>query len=146
MRNDQAIFEDGDSEWGGEAWGLDEDRASVGVTCTGGVFEDDDAIAFGTAIGFSAIVDAFGDIETTLGIEIDIGGVIKHWGRGPKGDLEAIGNGKEFGGNVSGGGGRSGGCGWRFWRGIFCGSGEMEGEKEDGEGSGENSAEESGMG
>ena len=148
LRNDDPIFENGDTEWGGEARGLDEDRAPVGVTGPGGVFEDDDAIAFGAAIRFSAIVDAFGDIETTLGIEVDIRGVIKHWGGGPKGDLEAIGNGKQFGGNESIWGGWRGGGRGSFWRGIFGGRRGVEGEKQDAEGGecgGEKSPEESGV-
>jgi len=90
LRNDDLPVDVRDAQRGDEVGLLREHRDLVGLASARGVLEDHDAVAFGTAAGLAAVIDAFGDVHAAAFVEIDVGR-IEDLRRGrPDGDFEAF--------------------------------------------------------
>ena len=97
LRDHDLAVDMGHAERRDEIGILDEDRGLVGLAGAGRVFEDDDAIAFGSAALLAAVIDAFGDEHASTLVEVDVGRIEELRRGGPDGDLETFGHGEEFG-------------------------------------------------
>ena len=95
VRDDDDVVEDGDAERRSPTGVLDERGDGVGLARALGVAQDDDAVAFGPALAalvVDAVVDALGDPDATLRVDVEVGRVGQHRGARPEGDLQALGD------------------------------------------------------
>ena len=116
--DEDAVVDDRHAERSDEAGLLDEGVRFVGAAVAVGIGEDGDAVALGLAVGVTAVVDALGDPDAALSVDVHVGGIAKERRAGPDGDLEALGdfekaerNGVRQRGDGGSGGGRSRGGG-----------------------------------
>ena len=92
LRYDDFVFESGNAQRGLKGGVLDEDGGSVGFAAAGGVFKNDNAVAFGAALGFASVVDAFCHPEAAFFIKVNVGGIEQARGGRPDGHLESFGH------------------------------------------------------
>ena len=94
VRDVDDVVDDGDAERRGPLGVLDEGLDGVGEALALGVAQHDHAIAFGATLAafvISAVVDAFIDPESALGVEVDVRRIGEHRRTSPEGHLEAFG-------------------------------------------------------
>jgi hypothetical protein len=78
---------------------LDESVTGVGLAVAVGVGEDGDFVTGGGAVGIFAIIDALGDPDAALGVDVHVRRIIEQRGLGPEGDFEALGHGEHVDGD-----------------------------------------------
>ena len=99
LRDHDLTVDGGHAQRRGQVHILYEDRRLVGLTRTGGIFEDDDTVAFLATTTLTAVVHALGDKHPTLLVEVDICRVKEHRRSRPDRDFKAFGYGEEFWGD-----------------------------------------------
>ena len=87
LGNNHLVVEHGDTEGGFKIGILREYIRGIGFAIAIAVADDHDAVAFRTFALGVAVVGALGNVETSVFVEVDVGGVVKLWRSSPDRDF-----------------------------------------------------------